>query len=283
MWNTYFIQPIYNVLIFIYNILPYKDMGVAIIVLTLIIRFVLLPFTWQSIKSQRILQSLNPELEKLKAKYHGNQEKLSQATMEFYKKHKVNPFSSCLPMLIQLPILFALYQVLQHSFDTSKFDLLYPFISPPDSLNHLFFGIIDLSKPFWPLAIVTGIAQFFQGYLLQPAKKKTPPKTAKNNNEDILDSNAIASSMTNQFVYIMPLFTVFIAWNLFAGLPLYWITTTLFSVISQLIIIKIYPVDKIVVADKEFHEHPDHEFTIEPEVIESYHEKNVDISVKKRN
>ncbi|MBU0648135.1 YidC/Oxa1 family membrane protein insertase [Patescibacteria group bacterium] len=284
MWNELLYRPIYNALIIVYNFLPYKDVGLAIIVLTLLIRFVLLPLSWSALKSQRILQSLNPELDRLKEKYKDDKEKLTKATMDFYQKHKISPLSSCLPMLIQLPILIALYQVLRAGIDHTQYELLYSFVQQPESFNEMFLGIIDLSLPFWPLAILTGIAQFLQSYLLKPLKAPQKPQAkAPKKEEEAFSAESITANMGTQFVYIMPLMTVFIAWNLFAGLPLYWVTSTLFSVISQLIIIRRYPIKQIEQADAIAHDHPEQEFSIEPEVLETYQEKNVNISVKKRN
>ncbi len=285
MWQEILYRPIYNVLIFIYDYLPYKDLGLAIIVLTLFIRFVLLPLSWSATKSQRLLQSLNPELEKIKKQYKDDQQKLSQATMEFYKKHNINPFSSCLPLLIQLPILLALYQVLKNNIDHTQFELLYSFVPRPESINNIFLNWIDLSKPNYILAILTGVTQFFQGYLLKPASP--PAKKSTNNSEnkdELINAEQITSAMSAQFIYVMPLMTVFISWNLFAALPLYWITTTLFSIASQLVIIKMYPQKTILEADKEFHSHPNTEtLEVKSDVIESFREKDINIKVKKRS
>lgn len=282
MWQEILYRPIYNALILIYDFLPYKDLGLAIIILTIIIRFILLPFSWSAVKSQRIMQSLNPELEKIKAQYKGDQQNLSKATMEFYKKHKINPFSSCLPLLIQLPILIALYQVLKNNIDHTQYELLYSFVPRPDSINKLFFGFIDLSKAFYPLAIVTGITQFFQGYLLKPQAVKKNVKSDRPKDE-VFNAEDISSAMNTQFIYIMPLMTVFISWNLFAALPLYWVTTTLFSIVSQLVIIKMYPQKAIIAADEQFHAHPKSEvLEVKSEVIESFQDKDVNVQVKRR-
>jgi len=283
LWNEVLYRPIYNALIFVYEVLPYKDVGLAIIIVTLLIRFILLPLTWSSMKSQRLMQSLNPELEKLKEKYKGNQEKLTQATMDFYKKHKINPLSSCLPLLIQLPILIALYQVLRNGLNVESFSLLYSFVPAPETFNSTFFGLIDLTQPYWPLAIVVGVVQFIQGFLLRPTQTKKKPKKEKKEGDALFNAEDLSSAMGTQFIYIMPIMTVFIAWNLFAGLPLYWITTSIFTIVTQLIMIKLYPVQQVVAADEVFHEDEDIPFNPDqPELLEETKEKDVTISVKKR-
>lgn len=281
MWNEILYRPIYNTLILIYDILPYKDAGLAIILLTILIRLILFPLSWTSVRSQRLMQALAPELEKIKVKYKDDQKQLTAETMAFYQKHGINPLSSCLPVLIQLPILIALYQVLSHGINHTQYELLYSFVPKPETFNNTFLGLIDLTQPFYPLAIIAGAAQFLQSYLLKtptPPKKKEPEKEK----DSMFKAEDLSSAMNMQFMYIMPIMTTFIAWKLFAGLPLYWITTTLFSIGQQLLTIKLYPVKNITQADQAFHHHETKEFVLEPEILETHREKNVEIAVKKR-
>src|SRR3989344_4893812 len=116
IFYTIFYQPIFNALIYLYNIIPGQDLGVAILVLTLIIKLILYPLSQQSIKAQKALQDINPEIEKIKEKYKEEKEKMGPELMALYKEKKVNPFSSCLPILIQLPVLFAIYRVFYDMF-----------------------------------------------------------------------------------------------------------------------------------------------------------------------
>ena len=140
-------QPLLNTLIWIYNILPFKDMGVAIIALTLLIRLVLLPSFHRQLKSQKELQQLQPKLNEIKEKYKNDQQQQSKAIMELYREHKVNPFSSCLPLLIQLPILIALYSVFLSGLKGDIGSELYPFIANPGDINTVFLGFVELSNP----------------------------------------------------------------------------------------------------------------------------------------
>jgi YidC/Oxa1 family membrane protein insertase len=290
LWNEVLYRPIFNALILVYNLLPYKDVGLAIIVLTVVIRLILLPLSWPSMKSQRLLQSLQPELEKIKEQYKNDQQTLSTKTMEFYKKHGINPLASCLPLLIQLPILIALYQVLRGGLTGEHYDLLYSFVSRPENFNVIFLGLIDLTKAYWPLAIVVGLVQLAQGLLMRPVSKpKAKPtaqldakKTADKEDQPLFNAEDLSAAMGTQFTYIMPLMTVFIAWNLFSGLPLYWITTTFFSVVVQLVVNWRYPVKQIQTADKEYHEKPVVQFDPDDYIIEKSQEKNVSIAVKRR-
>src|SRR5680860_326446 len=105
IWQTFFYQPILNLLVFLYNIAPGHDLGITIILLTIVIKLVLLPLSKQSIKSQKSLQTLQPKIDALKKEYAGKKEEMGKAMMELYKTNKVNPFSSCLPLLVQFPFL----------------------------------------------------------------------------------------------------------------------------------------------------------------------------------
>jgi membrane protein insertase Oxa1/YidC/SpoIIIJ len=148
----------------------------------------------------------------------------------------------------------------------------------------MFLGFINLTQPYYPLAIIVGIVQFAQGFLLRPqpsARKK--PQTEKKADAPLFNAEDLSSMMGTQFLYVMPIMTVFISWNLFAGLPIYWITTSVFTIVNQLIMIKLYPVKQIVAADEVFHHDETHEFNPDqPELLESKTEKNITVSVKKR-
>ena len=132
-------QPLFNLLIWLYNVIPGADLGFAIIALTALVRIVLWPLSHRALKSQKRLQDLQPKMDALKAEFKDNKKGMAKATMELYKSEKVNPLSSCLPLLIQLPIIWALYQVLHAgALGKENFDLLYSFVDRPESINHIF-------------------------------------------------------------------------------------------------------------------------------------------------
>jgi YidC/Oxa1 family membrane protein insertase len=212
-------KPLFNLLIFLYNSIPGHDLGVTIIMLTLIIKLLLYPLNRRAIISQKALQTIQPQVEELKEKYKDNREKLGSAMMEMYKKEKINPFSSCLPLLIQLPILIAVYQVFVHGLNNQSFDLLYPGITSPGSLSTFAFGFLDLSKSNFVLALMAGAAQFWQTKMLMAKNQK---------------AGSMSSAMNKQMLYMMPIMTVFIGSRFPAGLALYWFATTFFSVLQQM-------------------------------------------------
>lgn len=222
MFYTIFYQPIYNLLIFLYNLVPGKDLGVAIILITLLIRLVLYPFSKQAIKSQKELQNIQPEIEKIKEKYKDDKEKMAPELMSLYKEKKINPFSSCLPTLIQLPFLIALYQVFLNGLTKENSNgALYSFVQNPGQLNIIAFGFINLADKNWPIAILAGLAQYWQSKMLMGNTKQS----------------GMSQIMTTQMIYFMPIFTIVIGGNLPAGLTLYWLFTTIFSIIQQYMVL----------------------------------------------
>ena len=227
-FHTVLYVPIFNLLVFFYEILPGADIGFAIIALTVLIKLILWPFMSQSLKSQKALQELQPKIEELKQKHGTDKEALAKAMMELYQKEKVNPLASCLPLLIQLPILIALYRVLLGGFGAETLVELYSFVSNPGSINHVFLGVIDLSVSSLYLAILAGYFQFFQTRMLMA---KRPPKQVTGK-KGAFDETMLAS-MNKSMLMFMPAITVIIGATLPAGLTLYWVTVNIVSILQQ--------------------------------------------------
>ncbi len=229
LFNVLIYQPIFNLFVWLYTVIP--DVGIVIFVVTLIIKLVLYPLTQKSIKAQKELSDLQPKLEDLKQKHKGDQQAIAQGTMKLYKEHKVNPFGSCLPLLVQLPIFLGLYWVFQDGLTSNNFDLLYPFIKSPGTINTLSLGFIDLAKPNVVLAVLAGLAQFWQAKMMIA---KRPPKAAGAGGKD----EDMAAMMNKQMLYFMPILTVFIGFSFPGGLALYWLFSTLLTVGQQYLIMK---------------------------------------------
>ena len=226
LFNQILYYPLFNALVWLYNIIPGQDLGIAIIILTALIRLILYPLSRKAIRSQKAMAKLQPEIKEIRKKYK-NKEEQAKAMMGLYQKYKINPFSGCLPILIQLPILVALYRVFFTGLDPQKLNGLYSFIEQPSSLNPIFLGLVDLSQRSIVLAILAGIFMFIQSKMLMPQKALQSTQGTKIAGLDI------SSLMSHQIVYFMPLITIFIAWNLPAALPLYWIVITLFGIVQQ--------------------------------------------------
>ena len=214
-------RPLLNLLIWFYNILPGHDIGLAIIAVTLLVRIILYPSFQKSLRAQRDLQQLQPKLEELKEKHKGDKEAETKAILKFYQENKVNPFSSCLPLLVQLPILIALYSVFRAGLSGHISTELYSFIANPGTIYTQFLGLIDLTKANIAFAIIAGVSQFVQSKLMAP---KTRPAGGQ---------DQTAAMMSMQFTYVMPVVTTLVAFRLPAGLSLYWIVTTVFAIGQQ--------------------------------------------------
>jgi YidC/Oxa1 family membrane protein insertase len=230
LFKAVFSQPIFNLLIWLYDVVPGKDIGVAIILLTVIVKMVLWPFSQKALKSQKALSDLQPKVEALKKQYGADKEGHAKAIMALYSQEKVSPMSSCLPILIQLPVLIALYHSLSQGLKSSGFEMLYPFVANPGTLQSDFLGLLDLSVPSYVLAILAGIGQFFQTKMMvtTPQAKGTPGA----------EDEQMLATMNKQMVYMMPVLTVFISWKLPGGLALYWLVTNLLTIGQQALFMK---------------------------------------------
>ncbi|MDD5749425.1 MAG: YidC/Oxa1 family membrane protein insertase [Patescibacteria group bacterium] len=221
---TLFYQPIFNFLVWLYNHLPGQDLGLAIIILTLVIRLILYIPSKKAIKAQKELASIQPEIDKIKEEYKNDKEKMGPALMALYKERKINPFASCLPMLIQLPFIFAIFKVFFDGLTKENaMEALYPFVANPGVLNPMAFGFFDLSEKSIIVAILAGLGQFWQTKMLSASNKNAKA--------------SLSSSLNKQMLYIFPLFTVFIGSRFPAGVTFYWLLTTLFSIGQQYIVL----------------------------------------------
>jgi YidC/Oxa1 family membrane protein insertase len=225
-FNLILYQPLFNALILLYKYIPGHDFGIAVIILTVLIRLILFPLMAQSIKSQKILNELQPKIQEIQKKHANDKEQQGRAMMELYKQEKFNPFGGCLPLLIQFPLLIALYQVFYRGFNSDKLSsFLYPFIQHPGIINATFLGLINLDKPNIIFAFIAGALQFLQTKMVMPAQQQQKGQMSQ-----------FSGMMQKQMLYFMPIFTVFILWKLPAAIGLYWIVTTVFSIIQQYII-----------------------------------------------
>lgn len=227
-FNIILYKPLFNFLVFIYNIIPGNDFGIAIIVLTIIIKTILVPFSVKAVRSQKKLQEVQPKIKEIQEKYKDNKEKQGLELLQIYKKEKINPFGSIILLFIQLPILIALYYVFRNGLNSSELTNLYGFLQNPGELKTIFLGIINLAQPNIPLAILAALCQFFQSKMLLP----------KMENNDNSKGAQITKMMQMQTMYFMPVMTFLILFKLPSALGLYWIVSGLFSVVQQYFILK---------------------------------------------
>jgi YidC/Oxa1 family membrane protein insertase len=227
-FNLIFTQPIFNVLMLLYHV--FGSMALSIIVLTLIVRLALFPLTLKQLKSTKATQAIQPLIADVRKKYKDQKEQYA-AMQAIYKEYGVNPAAGCLPLLVQLPILYGLFfafnEVLRNAHLTINTinNLIYPFLpkfTTLPNLNMIWFGgpiSLGQTDPTHILPILAGLATFLQLRMSQPRTRSGAKDT-----------------MTQQMQimqYIMPFITVFFAWTFPAGLALYWTTTSVFSMVQQ--------------------------------------------------
>jgi len=226
IWDTVLYNPLLNALAFLVSIIPGGDVGIAVIILTLFVKVLLFPLSQRSIESQAKMNLLAPELKKIKDSGASKEEQAKQ-TFELYKTHKTNPFSGCLLVLIQIPIIFALYYVFLKELSFSSTSL-YSFISIPEKISMNFLGLVDISgKGLLFLAILAGISQFFQAYFM-------PKPVAGNTAEKGSFQENFSKSMQTQMKYVFPFVVAFIAYSVSGAIALYWITSNVFAIGQQL-------------------------------------------------
>ncbi len=219
-------RPLFNLLILIYEYIPGHDFGLAIIILTFSLRSLFYPITKKSLKSQKALNKIQPKVKKIQKKYKDNKEKQMEKIMELYKKREVNPFGGCLPLLIQLPILIALYRVFWHGFQPEQLSLLYNFIPNPGQIDPMFLNWLNLSNPNMIIAGIAAVSQFAQTKMMMGKKQKGD------------DGNGFAAIFKKQMIFLFPIFTFVILTKLPAAIGIYWLTSILFSVGQQYLISK---------------------------------------------
>lgn len=238
LWRGIIYQPILNVLIGILVYMPGHKLGLSVILLTIIIRTILLVPSQKAMKAQLRMQEMQPKIEELKQKYKDDQARLAQETMLLWKTSKVNPLSSCLPILLQLPILIALYSVVNGGLSPDRSALVYDFM-PAFSLHEIdpiFLGFDLLTRSVIVLPIIVGGLQFIQMQLMQAKQKKkkaaqkegATPKPMQNEME-----------MANKMMkYIMPVMIAVFTAQLPAAVGLYWGTSTFYGILQQLVVNK---------------------------------------------
>jgi YidC/Oxa1 family membrane protein insertase len=226
LFNTFLYVPIYNLLIFFVDVVPYGDVGIAVIIVTVIIKVLLWPFSIMAIKTQRRMKFVEPQLKKIREKYKDNKEKQALETLALYKNNGIRPFSSLLVTLLQLPVIFALYFVFhnEHLLAPNQ-DLIYSFIAFPSQISPLFLGIFPTTGHVLVLALVAGLAQFLQAYITIPV----PPKST-----DAKPGGAeeFARALAIQSRLILPILIGALAYTS-GALAIYFITSSIVSLFQE--------------------------------------------------
>jgi len=214
-------RPILNLLIFFYQTIAYHDLGIAIILVTLVIRLILYPFFHTGAKQQMLMQRIQPKIKDIQAKHKDDRDAQAKALMELYKEHGINPFAGILLLIIQIPILLTFYWVIRSGVGTAQLTGLYSFIATPQKVNTIFLGFINLANPNLILILCAALAQYLQARL---AIYRSPTNTSA-----LTQTEKIARQMT----FVGPLITILVFYNFPAALSLYWVMSALFSAVQQ--------------------------------------------------
>lgn len=236
MFDAIFVKPLINILFFIYGVIPGHDFGVSVILITALIRFVMWPVMAKQLHSQKKMQALQPEIARVRAEAGGDKQKESAMLMELYKQKEINPLASCLPLVIQLPFLLALFAVFNRA--TQGFDVVAPLlyepvknlawiqqvVNNPSLFSAELFGVVDLAaKNNIVLALIAGATQYYQVWQITP--KQTDPSDP-------------SAAMNKMMTWMFPLLTAWIGYTLVAALPLYWTVSNGISILQQTLTMK---------------------------------------------
>jgi YidC/Oxa1 family membrane protein insertase len=230
LFHTLFYQPMYNLLVFLVDSIPGGNIGLAVVILTILIKLALFPLSQKSITAQAKMRKIEPEMKKIKEK-HKDQKEQAEKIMQLYKEHNLNPFSGCFLILLQLPVIFALYYVFLEGFKFDT-DILYSFVSVPESVNLYFLGI-DLAGKSMILALVAGVSQYFQIKLAMPAT--APIEKGK----ELTFQEEFTRNMSVQMKYIFPPMVFFIAYTISSAIALYWVVSNIFAILQELYVRKL--------------------------------------------
>lgn len=226
-FQQYLYEPLLSLLIYLYRNFSFGDFGVAVILLTIIIRFVLFPLFYKSAKDQAIMQKIAPRLKEIQRLHKQDKEKQVQATMELYREHKVNPFSSFLLLLLQTPVMIVLFFIFSRGFKNIG------------DINTNFLGFFNLAQPSILLVVLSALVQYWQSSLTLPKSQKK------------FYNLSTEEQMGKMMIFMGPAMTVFIFWRLPSAVALYLLTTTAISVVQQMIINKRLNIKKEIKKEEE--------------------------------
>lgn len=245
MYHTLIFQPLYNGLVGVMDLLPWIDVGVAVIIFTVIVKLALFHLSKSSILTQLRMKEIEPETNRIKAQYANDRQTQALKVMELYKAKGIKPFAGILLLIIQLPILLALLSVFYKIIPTIHPEYLYSFITLPE-VKTQFLGLIDLTKPSLILSLLTAAAQFGQLHF-SLASKQAKPVVPPGNTGGVLPPD-FAVTLNKQMKFMLPILAfVSTYWIIPASFPqaasiiaLYWIVSAAFTLGQELVIRKQY-------------------------------------------
>lgn len=236
LWHNVFFDPIYNTLVFFIDVAPRGDVGLAIIATVIIVKTILLPLSVRAAKTQKAMKEIEPKLKELKESHKDDKQAQAKAMMEVYSDANISPFASIALLLIQIPIVFALYFSVARGggvpLPDINVDLLYSFIPTPTTVNTNFLEWVDITGRSLILAALAGITQFFQIHL-------TLPKLGPKKQTDTPDlKEEFVRNMHLQMRYVMPVIITVAAYTISAAIALYFFVSNVVGILQELYIRK---------------------------------------------
>lgn len=223
MFHTLFYEPVYNLVAIVLSFVPLHDIGTAIVIVTLIVKALLLPINISALRTQYLMKKVEPEMKEIKELQKKDPQEAAKKMVEMYRREKINPFSSIFGIILQIPIFFALYFVFSKGLvsDTSS---LYSFVTFPENLHTIAFGIFDVTEKNVVVALFAGLSS----YMLAKRQTQTMTTSSQNKGEDSFQDH-LMKSMKIQLLYVIPVIVAASGMVLPSALALYWLVSNLVS------------------------------------------------------
>lgn len=239
VWHTFFFDPVYNILVFFIDVVPGGDVGIAIVLATVLVKTVLLPLSLQAARTQLAMRQIEPKLRELKERYSKKEDReaLAREMMATYREAGINPLASILLLIIQIPIIIALYFSISYGggvpLPEINTALLYSFIPAPETVSMIFFGAVDIAAKSLPLALLAGVMQFIHGWLAMPSRPRPQPKS-DGSAPDF--SETLSHSMQIQMRYVMPVIIAVVSYTLSAAIALYFTVSSVMAIAQEYVV-----------------------------------------------
>lgn len=215
-------RPLLNAFAFLYQILPYPDVGLAAIILVVVVRLVLHRSIMQSVRTQLVMPEIQQRIKDTQKKFKDDREAAARETMKIYREYGMHPFSFLTPLLVQIPVFIGIYRVFSKGIALADPQLLYSFLPRVASFNPIAFGLVDFTKRSIVMALLAGASQFFQSYLAP--KPPRMPATAKDD---------MGRMMQWQTTYIIPVVFTVIALSVPSAIAFSWTAFNLVAIVQQ--------------------------------------------------
>lgn len=234
LFDNLLYEPLYNILVGLIDVIPGGDIGLSVIILTILVKLVLFPLSASSIRTQIKLKEIDGDLKQIKEDYKDNREEMGKKMLDLYRENKVNPFASILLLFIQIPVVLALYFVFTKAgFPSINTDILYSFVPYPEYVNTNFLGFIDLtSSKNILIAILAGLSQYYQMFFLMRKNKDDKKEGEKSMAEEMMER------VQMQMKYTMPFIIAAISFSFVSVVGLYWTVSNIFAIFQEIYINK---------------------------------------------